>query len=119
MRDLPFRAWSPQDDNRLDRLTLCPVHFEQCLEGELATVVRVGSNFLTEPAELELPQDLMANLAQACDGLDLHLVELGLRQTPEGGWACTSLYPFLRPRMLADKSAAEVVAEFFEEASLP
>ena len=113
VRELPFSELSSEDAGRLERLPLCPVHFEQRLESRLVNVVRVGPNILTEPADIEVPESLLVALQGACEGLDLHLAEISLREGKDG-WVCTSLYPFLRPPLLSNPEVAEVIAEFFE-----
>jgi hypothetical protein len=111
VRELALNEWTAEDEERLDRIRLCPVHFEQQLSGRLVSATKIGDEIFGDKGITDLP---LEQISQACKSLDLHLAELSFRETP-GGWVCTSLYPFLRSHQFAQVTRSEQIAQFFEE----
>lgn len=111
-RQLPFQDWKPELAERLERMTLCPVHLEGKVEGTPVQVVRLGSQWLTTSEDP--PPDLLNRLDRAVESLGLHLAEAQLCRQGEN-WICMDLLPFITPAPFANPDTAEQLALFFEE----
>lgn len=113
VRELPVRPVEEEAMSRLDRLQLCPVHFERQLEGEPVSVIKVGPALIfSQPIE-GLPEEA---LHRVCETLSLELAEFTFRPDPQGsGWLCSGLQPFVRTAHFSNRALAERIAVLFEE----
>lgn len=108
-RETPFQVLENPD--RLDRLPLCPVHFEAVVEGETTQVVRIGERWMATGQDP--PEAMFEAMQRATDGLNLHLAELSLRKRGEE-WFCMDVKPFVGPGIFANEDTADILARFFE-----
>lgn len=109
--DMPFSEWTEHSQNRLARLSLCPVHFEARLEGPPGRIMRVGDRWLAGGEAP--PEELIEALHNATDDLGLQLAEAHWRQTASG-WVCMDLKAFVSPGIFADRETADMLASYFE-----
>lgn len=108
---LPLQPWREQDRGRLERLPLCPVHFEARLDGPITRLTRVGQHWLG--AEDGPPESVLDSLSTACDDLGLNLAEVTLHQGQQ--WSVLDVLPFISQTPLARPEHADLVATFLEE----
>ena len=113
-KDLPFQPIQPQDLERLDEVSLAPVHFEEHSEGELAGCLRVGSQTFVSPREAEVPAEIQAGFAELCEDLGLQLAEMRMRKSADGAWQATSLHPFLTLEGLSDGEVFQAALQLLE-----
>jgi len=111
-RHLPFQDWKPELAERLERMSLCPVHLEGKLEGDPVQVMRLGSRWLTTSDEP--PPEVLQKLDRAAEDLGLHLAEAQLCRQGDN-WTCMDLLSFITPALFANPETAEQLALFFEE----
>lgn len=107
-----FQVVDPQAEERLDRLPLCPVHFEADLPGQDSTLYKIGSEWWS--GEEKPPASQLAGLTEVCDRLGLHLAQCSWRHQ-DGQWWCVDLKCFPGPGVFTDPERAERLAVFFEE----
>lgn len=111
-KDLPFQPWDGPAQERLQRVQICPVHFEALVEGPASQVIRVGDEWMTQGSPV--PESLLDRLQAAMDDLHLHLAEATFFQA-QSGWTCMDLKPFVGPGLFATPESADLLATFFEE----
>ena len=106
-----FAAMTSDDLERLDALTLAPIHFEEAVEGELVHHVIVGGR--AYPLGRALPDDITTRLIDACGRLDLEMAEVTARVGDEV--VITGLHPHLGLDVLQYAEVLEAAATLLEE----
>lgn len=117
-RDQPFLSWNNDDPSRLERLSLCPVHFEELPEGQFARLSICGQRIHRYPEDLKLPEGISQKVLQICHDHHLHLAEVSLRVFDDEV-VVSGLRPFLSSDAFASQALAEDVASLLEEGQLP
>ncbi len=108
------RTVTADDLNRLDQLRICPVQFQERVEGYDVRVHVVGEEVFatritttgvdyryanreqdgsTDLEPFELPADVTARAIALSQVLDLPLAGIDLRETPDGNWVCFEVNP--------------------------
>lgn len=110
----PFRRMNEGDLERLDRIRLAPIHFEEITSGSTARLLVAGDNVLSLPEGVDIPSELAAKARSMCHGLQLWLAEVGVRPMDDG-WQATGMRTFVSPETLAQPGVAGVVCPLLEE----
>lgn len=110
-----FREVGAQDLEKLHRLTLCPVHYEELPQGWACRVVVVGGIPYQLPEGESPPAQILEGIALVCNFLSLHLAEFSLRQLGDR-WLVTGLRPFLSPEALSQPHILEAACQLLEGA---
>lgn len=114
-RHMPFRSFEDDDIERLDEISLSPVHFEVVPKGQVAGCVLVGDTFFLNPRELELPEALLDNFRRLCNEMGLRFAELRLcQQAADAPWTALGMSPFLTEQGLLDPEALEAALNLLE-----
>ncbi len=108
------RSVTADDLDRLDRLRICPVQFQERVEGQDVRVHVVGEDVFatriittgvdyryanrdedgsTDLEPFDLPQDVAARCIELSQMLNLPLAGIDLRETPNGDWVCFEVNP--------------------------
>ncbi|PUB12450.1 ATP-grasp domain-containing protein [Yoonia sediminilitoris] len=108
------RTVTAGDLNRLDRLRICPVQFQERVTGRDVRVHVVGEQVFatritttgvdyryasrddggeTDLAPFALPPEVAARSVALSQALDLPLAGIDLRETPQGEWVCFEVNP--------------------------
>lgn len=108
------RTVTADDMNRLDQLRICPVQFQERVEGYDVRVHVVGEEIFatritttgvdyryanrdkdgsTDLEPFELPADITEKAIVLSQVLDLPLAGIDLRKTPSGNWVCFEVNP--------------------------
>lgn len=108
------RTVTADDLDRLDRLRICPVQFQERVEGRDVRVHVVGDEVFatritttgvdyryasrdeggsTDLEPFELPPEVVKRAIALSRMLDLPLAGIDLRETPEGDWVCFEVNP--------------------------
>lgn len=104
----------PDDHDRLERLALCPVYFEEAPQGRSANLAVVGEKlFCYSPEGEPPPEELQRRCQQAAAKLGLVFAELPLRYRRDE-WIVTGLRTFLSPGSLAEEPIMEAAVSWLE-----
>lgn len=113
-----FREVGPKDLEKLHRLTLCPVHYEELPQGWACRIVIVGGRPFQLPEGDPPPPAVLEGIALVCNFLSLHLAEFSLRQMGDR-WLATGLRPFLSPEALTQPHIMEAACLLLEQEVTP
>lgn len=109
-----FREVGSQDLEKLHRLTLCPVHYEELPQGWACRIVIVGDQPFQVPEGDPPPTAVLDGINLVCRFLSLYLAEFSLRQLGDR-WMVTGLRPFLSPEALSQPHILDAACRLLEQ----